>query len=433
MNSPACSSCHKHLCSAAQLRALPSRGSRPAACLPTLLAAQRQGRTRAQAFFVKAQQQDAEHAKGLPEEVEPSVPGNLFASNPAFAAAFSGALERQGEGALFSGAATEEEFEEEQTSPQEDMIQSALQVSRRKVRMYRRLEEQFKTAREEEEKQFERLHIALKGVKSDTAYLNRARSSIAAMNESEVERQIDQMVRFIKQEAQEKAHEIQVSAEEEFNIEKLQLLEAEKAKIRKEYERRQGQVEVKKKIETSKQLNESRIKVLQAREEAVMQLVSEAEEKLASIAKDKAQYKSLLTDLLVQKVSMDIGLSLCMLASMKQAFRKLEETSVVVRAREADVSIVKEVLEPARSKYQQTYSEDPPSASLDTSKHLPPAPKGGKSLDDAESCCGGIVVTSGDGRIVCSNTLDERLKISYQQNLPVVREQLFGAAEIVRG
>ena len=47
--------------------------------------------------------------------------------------------------------------------------------------------------------------------------------------------------------------------------------------------------------------------------------------------------------------------------------------------------------------------------------------------------CGGIVVTSGDGRIVCSNTLDERLKISYQQNLPVVREQLFGAAEIVRG
>ena len=46
---------------------------------------------------------------------------------------------------------------------------------------------------------------------------------------------------------------------------------------------------------------------------------------------------------------------------------------------------VQEVLEPARTKYQQTYSQDPPSASMDTSKHLPPAPKGGKSLDDAES------------------------------------------------
>jgi V-type H+-transporting ATPase subunit E len=34
------------------------------------------------------------------------------------------------------------------------------------------------------------------------------------MNDAEVERQIDQMVRFIKQEAQEKANEIGVSAEE---------------------------------------------------------------------------------------------------------------------------------------------------------------------------------------------------------------------------
>ena len=91
------------------------------------------------------------------------------------------------------------------------------------------------------------------------------------------------MVRFIKQEAQEKANEIRVSAEEvgvaerqtqiawqqnththsastcllhplrdlivqEFNLEKLQLLEQEKAKIRKDYERKESQVEVKKKM-----------------------------------------------------------------------------------------------------------------------------------------------------------------------------------------
>lgn len=35
---------------------------------------------------------------------------------------------------------------------------------------------------------------------------------------------------------------------QEFNLEKLQLLEQEKAKIRKEYERREGQVDVKKKM-----------------------------------------------------------------------------------------------------------------------------------------------------------------------------------------
>ena len=37
-------------------------------------------------------------------------------------------------------------------------------------------------------------------------------------------------------------------AVQDFNIEKLQLLESEKAKIRKEYERREGQIEVKKKM-----------------------------------------------------------------------------------------------------------------------------------------------------------------------------------------
>jgi hypothetical protein len=35
---------------------------------------------------------------------------------------------------------------------------------------------------------------------------------------------------------------------QEFNIEKLQLVEAEKQKIRKEYERKESQVEVKKKM-----------------------------------------------------------------------------------------------------------------------------------------------------------------------------------------
>lgn len=38
-----------------------------------------------------------------------------------------------------------------------------------------------------------------------------------------------------------------------------------------------------------------------------------------------------------------------------------------------------------------------------------------------------MVVTSGDGRIVCSNTLDDRLRITYSSLLPEVRATLFGA------
>lgn len=53
-------------------------------------------------------------------------------------------------------------------------------------------------------------------------------------------------------------------------------------------------------VEYSKQLNESRIKVLQAREDAVQTLLHEAFSSLAAFSKDQAAYKRLLTDLLVQ-------------------------------------------------------------------------------------------------------------------------------------
>jgi V-type H+-transporting ATPase subunit E len=41
--------------------------------------------------------------------------------------------------------------------------------------------------------------------------------------------------------------------------------------------------------------------------------------------------------------------------------------------------------------------------------------------------CGGVQVSSADGRIVCSNTLDDRVRIAYHSNLPEIREKLFGA------
>eukprot|EP00884_Botryococcus_braunii_P012470 jgi/Botrbrau1/21223/Bobra.39_2s0024.1 len=229
------------------------------------------------------------------------------------------------------------------------------------------------------------------------------------MNEIEVERQVDQMVRFIKQEAEEKANEIMVSAEEEFNIEKLQLLETEKAKIRKEYERRESTIEMKRKIEQSKQVNSSRIKVLQARENSLDSIVKEAAAALGKVAGDKAKYKSLLTDLLVQ------------------ALYKLSEPATVVRVRQVDLQLIKEVLQTAKDKFQQAYGVPPPELTVDEKTFLAPPP-GGKADDEFETSNGGVVVTSADGKIVCANTLDERLKIAYSQNLPRIRGILFAEA-----
>ena len=52
--------------------------------------------------------------------------------------------------------------------------------------------------------------------------------------------------------------------------------------------------------EYSKQLNESRILILQAREDALQGIVQEAHAKLSKITGNKKQYTSLLTDLILQ-------------------------------------------------------------------------------------------------------------------------------------
>lgn len=229
-----------------------------------------------------------------------------------------------------------------------------------------------------------------------------------ALNEQEAHDQIEQMVRFIKQEAQEKASEISVSAEEEFNIEKLHLLEAEKGRLRKEFERREGQIDVKKKIDYSKQLNASRIKVLQAREDAVQSVIEEAHSKLAGFSSDGKKYETLLTDLLVQSL------------------HRLQQPSTVVKAREVDLPIVKKIVEPARKAFAAKFKTEAPEVRVDEDSFLPPPP--GQKSEEHESCAGGISVSNAEGTIVCANTLDARLQIAYQANLPQIRASLFGSA-----
>ncbi|KAK6943345.1 V-type ATPase subunit E [Dillenia turbinata] len=253
------------------------------------------------------------------------------------------------------------------------------------------------------------------------------------MNDADVSKQIQQMVRFIRQEAEEKANEISVSAEEEFNIEKLQIVEAEKKKIRQEYERKAKQVEIRRKIpnvsftisaisdlldqhldmvesdilvEYSMQLNASRIKVLQAQDDIVNAMKDSASKELLRVFSDKEAYKKLLKGLIVQSLL------------------RLKEPSVLLRCREIDVGLVESVLDEAKREYAEKSQVHAPTVTIDTRVFLPPPPKG---LDLHEAfCSGGVVLASQDGKIVCENTLDARLDVVFRQKLPEIRKHLLG-------
>lgn len=57
---------------------------------------------------------------------------------------------------------------------------------------------------------------------------------------------------------------------------------------------------------------------------------------------------------------------------------------------------------------------------LDEKKFLPEFNE--KSESTTDSCMGGILMHARLGRIVCSNTLDERLQLVHQEAIPQIRE-----------
>ncbi|XP_058769214.1 V-type proton ATPase subunit E2-like [Vicia villosa] len=226
------------------------------------------------------------------------------------------------------------------------------------------------------------------------------------MKDADVSKQIQQMIRFIRQEAEEKANEISVAAEEEFNIEKLQLLEAEKRKIRQEYERKAKQIDVRRKIEYSMQLNASRIKVLQAQDEVVSSMKDAAKKGLLRISSDKKVYKKLIKEIIIQ------------------GLLRMRESSLLLRCRETDRKLVESLLDEAKKEYSEKANVESPKVTIDDRVYLPPHPKNSVVDSHEPFCSGGVVLASEDGKIVLESTLDARLDVIFRQKLPEIRKRL---------
>ena len=108
------------------------------------------------------------------------------------------------------------------------------------------------------------------------------------------------MMAFIEQEASEKAEEIDAKAEEEFNIEKGRLVQQQRLKIMEYYERKEKQVELQRKIQSSNMLNQARLKVLKARDDHVQAVLNDGKRSLVNISRDQSKYPKILEGLIAQ-------------------------------------------------------------------------------------------------------------------------------------
>jgi V-type H+-transporting ATPase subunit E len=73
-------------------------------------------------------------------------------------------------------------------------------------------------------------------------------------------------------------------------------------------------------------------------------------------------------------------------SAVLQALHKLGEPTALVRVRQCDVMVAKDVLESARKQYAASYGKDAPTLTLDQRDFLPPPPSGkGDDGDEAVS------------------------------------------------
>lgn len=214
------------------------------------------------------------------------------------------------------------------------------------------------------------------------------------MNDADVQKQIRQMVAFIDQEANEKASEIEAKAQEEFAIEKDNLVNQQKQKILQFYQKKEKQIELQKKIQQSNLQNQSRIAVLKAREDLIQQLRDQGIQKLAVVSKDEHRYYTLLVNLIAQ------------------ALFRLIEKEVFIKCREKDLNLVNKAVNEAVALFKKDIKQDVKVRVL--GQYLSP------------DIAGGIEAYTSDGKIKIINTLEARLNMLFSQMIPEIREKLFG-------
>mmetsp|Transcript_9410 Transcript_9410/g.13356 ORF Transcript_9410/g.13356 Transcript_9410/m.13356 type:complete len:221 (-) Transcript_9410:330-992(-) len=213
--------------------------------------------------------------------------------------------------------------------------------------------------------------------------------------------QIRQMVNFILQEAHEKANEIRVKTEHDFNLEKQTLVHEAKLAIQEEFAKKEKDREVQERIARSAEIGECRVKKMKIRDELLQTLITESGAKCGMVARGQ-NYPHLLQKLIVQ------GLI------------KIEELEVTVYSREQDVSVVEEILPAAVEEYVEIMERESgiklsPVVTINTDR----------SKDLPESTYGGVTLTAINGKIVCDNTMTSRLQLVYEELLPSIRAILF--------
>lgn len=203
------------------------------------------------------------------------------------------------------------------------------------------------------------------------------------------------MQAFIEKEAKEKAKEIRLKADEEYEIEKASIVRSETAAIDANYEAKLKKASLAQQITKSTIGNKTRLRILSSKDQILNEIFDAVEIELKNLTKDKAKYLPILVGLIEEGV----------LALM--------ENEVSIKIRQQDLEVAKEAIEIAAKSFAEKAGFDV-LITINEKDFL------------SSDIAGGVAIVNGSGKIEVNNTLEERLKILSEEALPAIRLELFG-------
>lgn len=225
-------------------------------------------------------------------------------------------------------------------------------------------------------------------------------SAITALTPNQVNDELNKMQAFIRKEAEEKAKEIQLKADQEYEIEKTNIVRNETNNIDGNFKSKLKKAMLSQQITKSTIANKMRLKVLSAREQSLDGIFEETKEKLSGTANNRDEYKPILQSLIVE------------------ALLKLLEPKAIVKALERDVDLIESMKDDIMREYGEKAQRAPLEEIVISNDYL-----------NKDLVSGGVVVSNASDKIEINNTLEERLKLLSEEALPAIRLELYGPSK----
>ena len=163
-------------------------------------------------------------------------------------------------------------------------------------------------------------------------------SQIHALTDEQVSSELKKLTAFIRQEALEKAREIQLKADEEFAIEKSKLVRSETAAIDSQYAAKFKSASMSRQITLSTLANHTRLRILGARQELLDGLFDRARGRLGEYS--EKTYGEIMKGLVLE------------------GMYAMNEPKLAVQVRKKDEDVVKKAVQEAKGEYKENMGSE---------------------------------------------------------------------------